>query len=235
MFEIFSKPEWLIQKQLYRTNAYALYEQIVTQSRQSYFYTNLNVPDTFKGRFELMALHLFLILSRLKEESSEVPQAKAISQILSDQFVVDMDSSLRLFIKSESNVPKNLKTLTEMLYGRIAAYEQALKSQDIINLKKTLCRNIYKSETLPKSSQMLDILSLYVMKQNECLLRCNLKEVIALKAAIDVQQIKSINGLKLNVGSERNGESDKVKQEPLKKPGNKNSKNKRSKINGANA
>ena len=43
-----------------------LYGAIVTQSRDPRFYEAYGVPDTVLGRFDLIVLHLALVLRRLR-------------------------------------------------------------------------------------------------------------------------------------------------------------------------
>ena len=40
--------------------------RVVDRARDPVFYTEWGVPDTLDGRFELLALHAFLVLNRLK-------------------------------------------------------------------------------------------------------------------------------------------------------------------------
>ena len=44
------------------------YRQIVEQARQPGFYLYCGIPDTIDGSFELICLHAFLYLHRLKDE-----------------------------------------------------------------------------------------------------------------------------------------------------------------------
>jgi cytochrome b pre-mRNA-processing protein 3 len=43
----------------------AIYGMIVTQAREPSFYRDLRVPDTVDGRFDLLVLHLWMLLRRL--------------------------------------------------------------------------------------------------------------------------------------------------------------------------
>src|SRR5215469_7435515 len=43
-----------------------LYGAIVAQSRRSAFYVGYGVPDTIDGRFDLIVLHMVLLLARLR-------------------------------------------------------------------------------------------------------------------------------------------------------------------------
>ena len=54
------------------------YGLIVEQSRRVEFFTTLGVPDTLDGRFELICLHAFLYLHRLKGERAPAHRRPAI-------------------------------------------------------------------------------------------------------------------------------------------------------------
>ena len=60
----------------------AIYGMIVTQAREPLFYRDLGVPDTVNGRFDLLLLHLWLLLRRLKRSRA----GTALSQALFDHF-----------------------------------------------------------------------------------------------------------------------------------------------------
>jgi cytochrome b pre-mRNA-processing protein 3 len=100
-----------------------LYEQIVGQARRPEFYLACGVPDTVQGRFEMIALHMFLVLHRLKREGEA---ATSLAQDLFDLMFQDMDRNLRELGTGDLAVGKRIKTLAKGLYGRIAAYERGL-------------------------------------------------------------------------------------------------------------
>src|SRR5579862_2304322 len=75
-----------------RSNAaHALYGQIVNASRAPVFFARWGVPDTLDGRFELLVLHAFLALRRLKS----APETADFSQELFDIMFADLDRNLR--------------------------------------------------------------------------------------------------------------------------------------------
>ena len=100
----------------------AIYGMIVTQAREPIFYRDLGVPDTVNGRFDLLLLHLWLMLRRLKS----VDDGTALSQGLFDHFCNDMDDNLRELGVSDLKVPKRMQAFGEAFYGRTAAYDMAL-------------------------------------------------------------------------------------------------------------
>lgn len=117
----------------------ALYAQIVAAARQTVFYSDWNVPDTPLGRFEMLSLHMFLFQHRLRGEGGA---AGEVAQVLIDEFFLDVDHSLRELGISDVGVPKRMKKLAKMFYGRTAAYDDALRDDDRAALATALARNI---------------------------------------------------------------------------------------------
>ena len=117
----------------------ALYAQIVAAARQTLFYSEWNVPDTPLGRFEMLSLHMFLFQHRLRGEGGV---AGEVAQVLIDEFFMDVEHSLRELGIGDVGVPKRMKKLAKMFYGRTAAYADALERGDREALAAALARNI---------------------------------------------------------------------------------------------
>jgi cytochrome b pre-mRNA-processing protein 3 len=100
----------------------AIYGMIVTQARDPVFYTDLGVPDTVNGRFDLLLLHLWLLLRRLRAAAD----GAAVSQALFDRFCEDMDDNLREMGVGDQTVPRRMRAFGEAFYGRTRAYDQAV-------------------------------------------------------------------------------------------------------------
>jgi cytochrome b pre-mRNA-processing protein 3 len=112
-----------------------LYEAIVAAARQKHFYLNEGVPDTIDGRFDMLLLHLTLVIARLKgAEQAELRQA------LVNRFCVDMDDNLREIGASDIAVGKKVRRMAEAFQGRYAAYETATSPSE---LEQALTRNVY--------------------------------------------------------------------------------------------
>ncbi|MBM22491.1 MAG: ubiquinol-cytochrome C chaperone [Stappia sp.] len=124
----------------------AAYTQIVAQARQPHFYSDLGVPDTLDGRFEMVSLHTILVLDRLRGEKG---RNAAFAQDLFDFFFADMDSSLREMGVGDTSVPKKIKKMAEAFYGRAAALAAALAEDGRQPLVDMLSRNVYPDEPDP--------------------------------------------------------------------------------------
>jgi cytochrome b pre-mRNA-processing protein 3 len=115
----------------------ALYGMIVAQARSPVFYRDYGVPDTVDGRFELILIHLFLVLHRLGESERD------FGQQLFDLFCQDMDRNLREMGIGDLKVPKEMRRIGEAYYGRAAAYRAALDSPDPGVLDGAIARNVF--------------------------------------------------------------------------------------------
>jgi cytochrome b pre-mRNA-processing protein 3 len=145
------------------STAAAVYAAIVAQAREPGFFLSLGVPDTVDGRFETVALHVFLALRRLKLESSEA--AAGLSRALVEEFVSDMDRSLREMGAADLGVGRRVRTMAEGLYGRIRAYEAALAKSGNAALAAALRRNVYGTVDSPDDVHLL-ALARYVRRQH---------------------------------------------------------------------
>src|SRR5690606_28997117 len=116
-----------------------LYASIVAAARHEALYSEWRVPDTPLGRFEMVSLHMFLFQHRMRNEQGA---SREIAQILIDDFFQDVDHSLRELGIGDLGVPKRMKKLARMHYGRTAAYSEALEQHDTETLQAALARNI---------------------------------------------------------------------------------------------
>jgi cytochrome b pre-mRNA-processing protein 3 len=128
----------------------AIYGMIVTQAREPLFYRDLGVPDTVNGRFDLLVLHLWMVLRRLK---SIEPGGAALSQALFDRFCEDMDANLREMGVGDLAVPKRMQAFGEAFYGRAAAYDLAL-TDGAEALAQALCKNILDGEQIGNARRL---------------------------------------------------------------------------------
>ena len=120
--------------------ARALYIAAVEQARRPEFYAQQGVPDSVDGRFELLVLHCFLVLRRLKAAHGDT---EALAQTLFDTLIYDMDQSIRESGVGDLKVGPKLRDMAEAFYGRVKAYEAALESQDDAVVADAVRRNLY--------------------------------------------------------------------------------------------
>ena len=116
-----------------------LYGMIVAQARLPCFYRDYGVPDTVNGRFDMIVLHLALVLDPLMRD----PAQREAGQALFDHFCRDMDNNLREIGISDLKVPKEMRRMGEAFYGRAQAYAAALAADGDQALVETVARNVY--------------------------------------------------------------------------------------------
>jgi cytochrome b pre-mRNA-processing protein 3 len=121
-------------------NITALYGAIVAQARHPSFYAAYGVPDTVNGRFDMIVLHLALLLDRIAAEPGPV---RALGQGVFDLFCSDMDDHLREMGVGDLAVPRRMRDLAEAFYGRHAAYRAAIEADDAEALENALARNVF--------------------------------------------------------------------------------------------
>ena len=117
----------------------ALYAAIVAQSRRAEFYSGCGVPDTVDGRFDMIALHAFLVMRRLKGDGANGTEA---AQELTDAIFADMDRSLREMGAGDLGVGRRVKAMAKGFYGRVAAYDHGIEAGDGV-LEEALERNLF--------------------------------------------------------------------------------------------
>jgi len=126
---------WLKSSRDRRQVARSLYGSSVTAARARAFYAQWGVPDTLQGRFEMVALHVALVLRRLGAEGEA---GRSLGVALTEAFVVDMDDGMRELTFGDLAVPREIKRATAALFDRHAAYLAALATTPDISLAETL-------------------------------------------------------------------------------------------------
>ncbi|MEN6543229.1 ubiquinol-cytochrome C chaperone family protein [Parvibaculum sp.] len=119
---------------------FGLYRGLVGQARMPGFYLHSGVPDTVEGRFEMVALHVFLVLRRLRAAGDP---ARELAQRVFDIMFDDMDQTLREMGVSDLSVGKKIKGLASAFYGRMAAYDAGLDAEGDAQLQDALRRNVF--------------------------------------------------------------------------------------------
>jgi cytochrome b pre-mRNA-processing protein 3 len=116
-----------------------LYGAIVAQGRKPAFYADYGIADTPEGRFDMILLHLILLVRRLRREPAPI---RDLGQGVFDLFCLDMDHSFREMGIGDLAVPKHMRRVAEAFYGRAVAYDAALAGGDE-QLAAVLARNIF--------------------------------------------------------------------------------------------
>ena len=121
--------------------ARVLFARCVDQSREPALYTRLGVPDTLEGRFEMLALHVFLVVRTLRVEGARDPLGQAVF----DEMTRSLDANYREEGYGDAKVARLVRGHAEQFYGRALAYDRALAAGGE-GLAGALARNAYGDE-----------------------------------------------------------------------------------------
>lgn len=173
MSSLYQRFKGLFRKSPHAPGAAALYMRIVEQSRLPAFFRHGAVPDTLDGRFDLIALHSFLVLYRLRGAGAD---AKDLSQELFNAMFADMDRGLRDLGSSDVRTPKRVKAMVEAFYGRAKAYEDGLTDPGG-GLAEALRRNLFRA--VDEGEGPAALMAAYVRREAESLAHQSLLDLVA--------------------------------------------------------
>ena len=125
----------------------ALERQIIARARSVRFFAGLAVPDTMDGRFDMVALHAWLVLVRL-QAAGETEAAQA----LTDALFIGFDEALREQGVSDMGMGKRMKAMANAFYGRLAAYGAASNDSE---MAEALARNVWRGAAVDDNARIL--------------------------------------------------------------------------------
>ncbi len=128
---------------------FMLYGAAVKAARQPPFYAELGVPDTLDGQFDLVGLHVFLLIERLRHDAEPGP---LLAQAVFDAMFADMDVNLRELGVGDLSVGKRVRAMWEAFHGRAAAYGAALAADEPDALARALARNLWRGQAPPEGA-----------------------------------------------------------------------------------
>ena len=130
---------WFRTRTQRNAKALELYGSSVAQARQPVFYRAWCVADTLDGRFELVMLHVALLLRRLTDEGEA---GKALGRSVVEQMFAALDDDMREIGVGDLTVPKRMHKAASAFYGRLKVYDDALKADNDESLRDAMARNM---------------------------------------------------------------------------------------------
>lgn len=124
-----------------KIRAQHLYIALVEQARNPVFYTAYAIPDTLDGRFEMITLHMHLVLCRLQAGFGRSPELREVSRLLIETYFADMDQSLREMGVGDTGIGRKVQKMSGGFYGRLEAYGMARENAAL--WPEALRRNAY--------------------------------------------------------------------------------------------
>jgi cytochrome b pre-mRNA-processing protein 3 len=119
-----------------KAEAARLFAAIVARAREPVFFTRLGVADTIDGRFDLLTLHAWLVLDRLRE-----PGVEDLSQELLNTLFVSFEEGMRDIGTGDMSMGRRMRNFADAFYGRLSAYHACA---DLDALTAAIERNLYR-------------------------------------------------------------------------------------------
>jgi cytochrome b pre-mRNA-processing protein 3 len=160
MFSVFARQK--APAKLLKHEARKAYADCLNTIRTPAFYTDFSVPDIMEARFDLLILHIALLMHRIQNEPDF--DGKIYNQQLFDIMFADMDQSLRESGIGDMGIPKRMRKMMTGFNGRSQIYIQAFQEKDSKTLAATLARNVYAAPDSPDNAKKLADYALQQLK-----------------------------------------------------------------------
>lgn len=150
----------LLRRARHERTGFELYSGAAAAARDPFLYTDLGVPDTLDGRFDMVTLHAFLVIQRVRREPAPGP---AVAQAVFDAMFSDMDINLREQGVGDMSIGRKVRQMWEAFHGRSAVYAAAMDAGDMDALRDALTRNVWRGA--PPSDDAVAALGRLVLAQ----------------------------------------------------------------------
>ena len=141
-----------------------IYGTVVAQARNSILYANFLVPDTVIGRYDMLALHVFLLNRRLKHTPSENSKGcNDLSQEVFDLFIIDLERGLRELGFADTSVHKRKKRMVRSYYALIEEFDSPISSANIKQLSQVVEARYFDKIDKPKRATAAKRLANYMI------------------------------------------------------------------------
>lgn len=140
----------LFRRKPHERQGFELYGAAVAAARHPGFFTELGVPDTLDGRFDLIGLQVGLLIRRLHRDAD--PRGAALAQAVFDAMFSDMDRNLREMGVGDMSIARRVKAMWEAFHGRAQAYDAPLAAGDRDALAAALARNVWRGTLPPEAA-----------------------------------------------------------------------------------
>jgi len=127
--------------------ARSLYDALIAQARQPVFFADFCVQDSIDGRFDMVALHAWLVLDRL-QAAGLMPLANR----LRDTIFIGFDEALRDLGAGDIGMGRKIKTMREAFNGRLKAYDI---SEGETGLAAAILRNVFRGNEQRQAEAMI--------------------------------------------------------------------------------
>jgi cytochrome b pre-mRNA-processing protein 3 len=141
----------------------SLYDALIFQARRPVFFAELGVKDSLDGRFDMVTLHAWLVLDRLR--TAHLPD---LAQALSDMIFIGFDEALRDLGAGDMGMGSKIKTMREAFNGRLKAYDSADGEAE---LAAAIRRNLFRGNE--DRDAQAQIIARYALSTRALLVGCD--------------------------------------------------------------
>ncbi|MBT3070607.1 MULTISPECIES: ubiquinol-cytochrome C chaperone family protein [Rhodomicrobium] len=96
------------------------------------------MPDTLSGRFDMLVIHMFIVMQNLKLGANE---GKLLGKEIIEAFVREMDSMVRDLGIADAYVAQEVRKIADLFYRQLVVYTNAVEQKN----KAALAEAIWKS------------------------------------------------------------------------------------------
>ena len=153
---------FLPKKKILNDAGHKLFSLVIKQSRLVVFYEELAVEDNLDGRFDLMSLHMAMILQKL-DQNKKSKDATKLKQVFQEIMFDNLDLTLREIGVGDMGVGKKIKVMAEAFYGRMIAYQNLFGAKNPEKMLNVLQRNLYRERKV--DIEILKTMTKYVYDQ----------------------------------------------------------------------
>lgn len=166
---------FLFNKKKRNNAAHTLFNIIIEHSRVIDFYEDYSVEDSLDGRFDLMSVHMAIVLEKLDhhKDLKDVPEFK---RILQEIMFDNLDLTLREIGVGDMGVGKKIKVMAEAFYGRMIAYQNLFVNKNEVEMSNTLKRNLYREKTI--NEDILEKMVSYIYQQYELIIKQDIEKIL---------------------------------------------------------
>ena len=133
--------KWLKNLAEKRQKAKKLYFLASNQSLHPHFYHAYQVSDSINGQYELLCIHVCLLLERLRHEDDEMQ----ISELLTEILVEELEAKFLEAAPKDASEREKINKLIAGFYERSTDYQKGLRRGKKQRLMSDLSKHIFHS------------------------------------------------------------------------------------------
>ena len=135
--------KWLKNRAEKRQRAENIYWLTANHARHPLFFQDYQVPDSMTGRYELLCIHVYLLLERLRREED----CRDLSQQITEILVKEIERAYRDSGFQDLSIPKNVKKLIAGFYERTEAYKTGIRRNNVELLVHAVNKFVYADQS----------------------------------------------------------------------------------------